>query len=847
MTTLSLISASIISIFITSTNSQIEVINVTSAWSSGTISCSSSGYTECIINCQVEAACGCPTNTHCGVRVYCPSGNSIPCTINCLGDTETCYYGTFHGQHASLMTINAGEGTQAMRGAIIYAPESKGDLLVNLVPNSAGNYNNVLKHIEIWTTASITPTNIHVICDYSGTGGCHQIDIHAEYADGVVFLECINGGNCWGSSIESAYNGDTWINCDYGTSTDLTNNICQGIRMEQRNSNTDLRLYCDTQTGSEACDTFQLKCDDGDCYMAALGADDKQWTCEPTSVATCLQWGLPTVSPTSQPTQSPVPKVTNMPTYTPVDPTGYPTTAIPTIQPSEVPTSVYPSDFPSDVPTNHPTSIPTTNPTVQPSNSPPTTSLPTTSTPTTETPTTSSTTTSTTNEPTTSTTQDPTTSTTNEPTSSTAISTGSPTESTTINAPTTSEPTSASPTTEPPTTSFPSTIIPSTSEPTTYTPTTSQPTLLYPTTANPLKSPTTINPTIHPTTSGPTLVPTTASPTTTLPSSNPTIFPTPRPTTKGLIAGNRDQTTTRSGSLDSKTTNRNPAGNNDSELQADNETSLGDALYYIIGAASFCCLISSVLLYCVVTKRYSKHKEIQKMLSSVDISSMNSPSQTAMTYSPRSNDGMLTNTTMNACRLTTDTMTEQSNFTNGLASLSAGNSVMMDDIVKHMETPMGPEDINSNSSPYGDTEQMDIFQGEQDIPPPPPVHRKLETMVSINQSSHQSDYEIEMVDMMITPNGYDEENDKVEDIGGVITPQMSPVMQPISEEVAGMEEYDINDHYDDNDVVVKTKGGDDGIARDEFIIEGDDGDDEDVLDDGNGVTQGGDDNEGYYK
>ena len=346
--------------FIGSTNAQIQVINVTSAWSSGAIQCASSGITECIINCLVSRACGCSGSFYCGAEVHCSSGPSIPCTINCKGASTTCRYGEFYAETASSLTINAG-GDTAMRGANIYPPNG-GDLTVQLIPNPAGSDNYVLKQINVLTSSTRAPNNIHIICDYAGLGGCEQIDIQAQYATGNVIVECINGGNCWESDLDSPENalGQTIINCDYGTSSDVADDICHLWRIDQRNTANDLRIHCDTSLGSRACDNSVIKCSSGDTTIDLLPDGNSQWTYSPSSIG-CLQWGLPTLSPTIDPTNTP----TVMPTSNPIIKStiktpSRPPTNLPTSQPTE--TTSIPTISPSDVPSVSPTSYPTVPP-----------------------------------------------------------------------------------------------------------------------------------------------------------------------------------------------------------------------------------------------------------------------------------------------------------------------------------------------------------------------------------------------------------------------------------------------------------------------------------------------------
>ena len=336
-------------------NAQIEVINVTSAWSSGVIQCATAGYTECIINCLVDQACGCPSNLYCGATVRCSSGATIPCTINCRGDSSTCFYGEFYAESSSPFIINAA-GTQALRGANIYPPNG-GDLKIQLIPNPTGSDNYVMKHINVLTSSTNAPSNIHVICDYAGIGGCEQIEIHAEFVTGNVVLECINGGNCWDARLDSpeTSNGQTFINCDYGTSTDVSDDICQSFRVEQRNTNTNLRLRCDTTLGSQACNDLLVKCSPGDAIMNALSNGATQWTFSPSANADCIELALPTASPSLEPTMEPTaitPATSGLPSSSPTE-----ITPIPTITPSDIP-SVSPSRY-STVSTGYSTTIST--------------------------------------------------------------------------------------------------------------------------------------------------------------------------------------------------------------------------------------------------------------------------------------------------------------------------------------------------------------------------------------------------------------------------------------------------------------------------------------------------------
>eukprot|EP01084_Bolivina_argentea_P092075 165697_1 len=381
---------------------QEEVINITTSWSLGDISCSSSGYTSCTINCLTQYACGCSSS--CSIHIYCANNPSIPCTINCSG-YRACYYGNFYGQDTSLMTINVGNGEAVARNSKIYPPQNGGNLKVNILPNIQNLYDHVFKLAEIHTTSSIIPNNIHIICQGTGSGECDQIKVYAQYATGLVLIECINGGSCWDASIYSPNNnGQCYINCEYGTSTDLTEPICQSLRIDHRNSNNNLRIYCDTIIGNSACDTTLIKCSNGDCTMDPLVSN--QWNCALTygTVADCYQYGLPTYTPTYTPTFIPTIAPTNNPTYAPI-------TSIPTSHPiNAVQTTLQPTNNPTDAPT------------ILPTTSNPTTSSPTTSYPTTVTP------------------------------------TISPSSVVNVNVPTTSQPTTHSPTTIMPSTRYPTTF-----------------------------------------------------------------------------------------------------------------------------------------------------------------------------------------------------------------------------------------------------------------------------------------------------------------------------------------------------------------------------------------------------
>ena len=328
--------------------------------------------------------------------------------------------------------------------------------------------------------------------------------------------------------------------------------------------------------------------------------------------------------------------------------------------------------------------------------------------------------------------------------------------------------------------------------PPTNNPTTSVPTTASPTSANPTRSrQTTYEPTsLSSTGSNPTRSPITASPTSTdsifttkiaVPSLQPSLPPSAvTPKSQDLVIAKEEDEHVRNDLNDPvETTEATYSEGNKEFIQNNDESSFEDILYYIIGIAAFCCIISGVLIYCFAVRRKNRLMDGESASAEqINASSMQTNSTTSHTqiysHSPRSDDGI-------------GSGTEPSNFVNGLGSLSAGNAIIMDDIVNHMETPMGDNEHESESVKV-DTDI--VFEGEQDIPSPPAVHRKLQSLVS-----HQSDYEVEMDDIMVTPN------------------------QP--EDVPQEDEDEIEE--DDIDIVMTTNGGDiDGIGRDEFIVEGHD-------------------------
>ena len=257
--------------FITLCTSQVETIDRNAAYVSGGIRCSASGYTECIVNCNVPYSCGKLTTPR--AFILGPTQAHAIFTINCKAK-RACYNAEIDASQAGTMVMNVYGGDEAARGALIYPPRwVTFSLTVNVLNDNSGSlYENVFSDITIITISSgpsIRPANIEINCGYAGPNTCENMHIQSEYVQNSLTLNCVNGGSCANSTIHSSEDGGTtYINCNYGNSSNTSTPICQDIAIVQGSSTNNVEIECDYSTGSQACNGLDVGCAAGECTMS---------------------------------------------------------------------------------------------------------------------------------------------------------------------------------------------------------------------------------------------------------------------------------------------------------------------------------------------------------------------------------------------------------------------------------------------------------------------------------------------------------------------------------------------------------------------------------------------------